>query len=103
ICYDDLLYLLYFPTRRSSDLFDFTEISLCFPWFYGILKERGIREELHPMDNRTDRQKYLRLLALQYPNVRAGADIFDGRCGCPGSEDHTSELEQRFVIVCILL
>src|SRR5699024_12151797 len=94
-----LLYLHSFPTRRSSDLKDtlkgiLDKSSHSIDYFFNKrgtkFKELGLKERLHDLSE----EEKLELLAsdgmlIKRPMVR--------------SEEHTSELQSRFDIVCRLL
>src|SRR5207249_12132824 len=92
-----LRYLLSFPTRRSSDLVIFTSGTTAEP--RGVVISHGnILANIERLE--LEIHKYLRYERLVHPlrflNLLPLSHVFR-------SEEHTSELQSRFDLVCRLL
>src|SRR5207249_12096989 len=89
------LYLHSFPTRRSSDLNDF-----CFIFFFTLLAV---------MPRNFSGRTYATAVTKPQSSSTANSDLRSGRSSGYSSwfhsrsEEHTSELQSRFDLVCRLL
>src|SRR5207249_7567083 len=84
-----------FPTRRSSDL-DRREltfnVSALFNWGFGVVRAPDPDDHARPGDTRLDRLRYGIAANVRWKQL----DVYR-------SEEHTSELQSRFDLVCRLL
>src|SRR5207249_11790887 len=94
--YSNELYLHSFPTRRSSDL-----LSPTFHPDQGIDRFARLALEHNPEIRITVQASWVPFDGLIYRNFHPGKAGRDGLTG--RSEEHTSELQSRFDLVCRLL
>src|SRR5207249_8353432 len=86
-----------FPTRRSSDLPSFARRGICPPGFIHSFLAQGLRPGLPPLRGlQTWADDNVRV-------VRDNAQPQEQTAATVRSEEHTSELQSRFDLVCRLL
>src|SRR5699024_12624658 len=73
------------PTRRSSDL------------------SSPVKRSIHPVRSRSSKQIRQRSICWLTSRQSSRPEKVPGMCGGPRSEEHTSELQSRFDLVCRLL
>src|SRR5699024_11991919 len=93
------LYLHSFPTRRSSDLIAFLQIVT----FAGIYFKLGDLMAMFSLQSSDTQQVSRRIMRRPYMFLNRRARRLERKIGRTRSEEHTSELQSRFDLVCRLL